>query len=290
MMRLLKLFILVMPNSWPEFIYTRLFFLKPLKKIANSLICLAIPPVKNFREFDLILNQEDSVVSGAIALDIYEPYEIDLFTKTVKHDSVIFDLGAHIGYFSILGASLAKKGLVYSFEPDKKNFSYLKKSIALNDFKNIKIFNFAAADKEKQVELFLSDDNSGDHRIYNVSGRNKIKNVPAIDLDSFAKKNDIKKVDVIKMDIQGAEFLALQGMEKIIQSNPHLIIFTEFWPSGLKACGSNPLTFLKSLRRYGFNIFEINERTKTLNEVFNFDQLNLKFKTKMGHTNLLCRK
>jgi hypothetical protein len=97
-------------------------------------------------------------------------------------------------------------------------------------------------------------------------------------------------VDLIKMDVQGFEVHALDGMETVIAASPRLTVFTEFWPEGLRRAGSDAAKFLRRLRSLGMEIFFINEYANRL-ELADDAALLRRYAPSLGtHTNLLCRR
>lgn len=192
--------------------------------------------------------------------EIYEPVETDLFLKNLPRGGVVLDIGANIGYYTLIAARLVgPQGRVYAFEPDPSNFQLLKKNVEANGYRNVVLVNKAVAQKTGTLRLFRNEVNLGDHRIYDSKdGRPSIA-VAAVALDDFFKKID-KPVQFIKMDIQGAEASALDGMRGLIRKNRSLKLVTEFSPKSLKTCGSDPGKFLRNLGEMGFRIQEISEK------------------------------
>src|SRR5258708_2796683 len=191
--------------------------------------------------------------------EIYEPMETALFKKEIKSGQTVLDIGANIGYYTLIAAKLVgPKGKVYAFEPDPTNFKLLKKNVESNGHSNVVLVNQAVSDKNRKARLFLSAMNKGDHRIYDSNdGRSSIL-VRMIRLDDFFLKMD-KVVHFIKMDIQGAEAAALEGMKELIHRNQRLKLVTEFSPGSLKLEGHDPHKYLKTLRSLGFRLSEISE-------------------------------
>ena len=107
---------------------------------------------------------------------------------------------------------------------------------------------------------------------------------PRISIDDYLKKYN-GKVDFIKMDIQGAEWLALEGMKNILKKNPNVKIYTELDPFALKKSGLTTRDYMKMIMDFGFNIYIINELNQKLEKI----QKN-KFPEKIygAGVNLLC--
>jgi len=289
--RSLQFIISMLPQGGPDFIYDTFLRWPPLKRIANSFLLSVfhIPETLRIEEGILALNQKDLFVSGAISIGAYEQFEIDLFRKHIRDGMTFLDIGAHIGYYSLIAATRSgKSGKVYAFEPNPDNLSYLKKTVAINNLKNVEYFDLAISNVVGDSKLFLSEDNTGDNRIFRDSHARNTLPIQTTSVDEFMKNRN-RTVDIIKMDIQGAEMLALEGMRKTIQVSPSLILFTEFWSYGIKQSGHSPLSFLETLREIGFTILRINEKKKRLDEVIDFNMLVKNLSSKMYAT-LLCKK
>ncbi len=124
----------------------------------------------------------------------------------IKKDDIILDVGAHIGFFTLLAAKLALKGKVYAFEPSPENFKLFQENVNLNNLNNVVLINKAMAEKSGMREFALSPDDPAGHAIPYEKTTRKIINIPTISLDDFIKENNIKKIDFLKMDCEGAEY------------------------------------------------------------------------------------
>lgn len=222
----------------------------------------------------------------------YEPFEADLFKNEIQPGDIVLDIGAHIGYYTLIAAQLVGSGgRVFAFEPEPKNFSLLEKNIKINNYSNIVAVQKAVSDKSATLKLYLAENNSGDHRIYDPNdGRSKFINIEVVKLDDFFK--DYNRINVVKIDVQGAEGGVLKGMENLIQYNKNIKIFTEF---GISEKGNMfripPMEYLKLLKRFGFCvIYHINEKTKKF-EFFNINSLIKRYPFQLDETvNFLCKK
>lgn len=218
----------------------------------------------------------------------YEEFETELVKKEVQRGDVVLDIGANIGYYTLIFAKLVgEKGKVYAFEPDPTNFKLLKKNVLINGYKNVIFVQKAVSQKNGIVKLYLCDDNKGDHRIYDSGDDRDFLEIESISLDNyFCGKN--RKINFIKMDIQGAEGLALQGMTDILKRNDELKIISEFWPIGLKRAGTTPFSFLKLLLDHGFKLNELNEKNKMIIQITRQELLEKYKVSEESYTNLLC--
>lgn len=147
-------------------------------------------------------------------------------------EGIFIDIGANIGKFSIImGKKIDNKGKVLAIEPHPDNFKILQRNIELNNLKNVTALNLACSNKKGNLQLFLDEDGTGGHSTIKSkktkTGNNKIW-VRAETLDSIIKKEKIKKVDLIKIDVEGAEANVLRGAIKTLNKSHPKIIF-EAW-------------------------------------------------------------
>jgi FkbM family methyltransferase len=155
----------------------------------------------------------------------YEKGTTKVFMKTVKKGMTFVDVGACTGYYTLIAAKLVgSDGKVFAFEPEPLNFEWLIRNVSINGFKNILPIRKAVSDKNSLIELYLDKDNIGGHSIVQNRGGESIL-VEAVALDNFFKD---QTPDVVKIDIEGGEILALRGMEQIIKRSKELSLFVEF--------------------------------------------------------------
>lgn len=230
----------------------------------------------------MFLDSKDSIELSIWG--VYEPFETELFKKEIKSGDVVLDIGANIGYYTLIATKLVgEHGKVFAFEPDPTNFALLEKNVKLNGYKNVILVQKAVSNKTDKLRLYLCEDNKGDYRIYDSrDGRQSIE-IESIRLDDYFK-NDDGKIDFIKMDIQGSEGWAIQGMRLLLQRNKNVKIIMEFWPAGLRKCGIEPEKLLKSLIEYGFNLYHVNEQEQKI-EPITIDEV-MEMCTAEKHTNL----
>ena len=194
----------------------------------------------------------------------WEALTTEMFKKVIKEGDTVVDLGANIGYYTLLAARLVgKKGKVYAFEPEPTNYSLLLKNIELNGYDNVFAVQKAVSNVTGTVRLFLDDKDTGAHTIYQPGGKRKSVEVESITLDEFFKDKK-HNIDVVKIDVEGAEMAALCGMNRIINENEDLKIFVEFYFPGIRRSGDSPEEFArKLLEDYRFSILAIGEYTET---------------------------
>lgn len=154
--------------------------------------------------FDLPTEADQSVFDEIFRDNEYRDIE-DLI---VKAKNPILDLGAHKGFFSIYASVLNENNAqIYAFEAAEKNFLEAKKNLKENHIKNVKIKNLAIWTEDTEKEFYFSED-SHNHSFY---GEGEGKKLSCTCLESIFKKNRLEKVDLIKMDLEGAEFAIIEN-------------------------------------------------------------------------------
>jgi FkbM family methyltransferase len=252
-------------------------------------------------------NPEIRKTFQAYALNrIHEKATTNLFKKVIKEGDIVVDLGANIGYFTLLAAKLVgKKGKVYAFEPEPRNYNYLIKNAELNSYNNVFTIQKAVSDKNARTKLFLCPYDTGHHTINQYEGirdykpefltkEEKFIEIETITLDDFLKDKE-QSIDVIKIDVEGAEMLALSGMEETIKQSKNLKMFVEFFPLLIRKMGHSPEEFVsRLLENYGFSIFIIgqdyNASNKELLRINSADELMTFCKGEKDHLNLFVKK
>ena len=214
----------------------------------------------------LWLNLRDQVMAKRILKwGVWERLETALFKAAVEPDSIVVDVGANVGYYTIIAADLARRGgRVFAFEPSPNHLSLLERSCSENGFDNVTTFRAALSDKTEDGTLYLSEGNLGDHRLFPAEEERAAIQVSCVPLDRV-----IDVVGVLKIDVQGAEGKVLRGAAKVIENSSPLTLFMEFWPEGLERAGEDPEEIAQFLGELGFDrIWIINEDARRAQRVF----------------------
>ena len=196
----------------------------------------------------MLLDQNDSLELSKHGS--YNKDETNFVKKCIQPNSIVVDVGAHIGYYTLLMAKLA--GYVHAFEPNKENFAILEKNVALNALGNVKLYNAAASDKKGSTLLYKCESNSGMHRLYPSNWCHGGHDV----VETMRLDDVLDRADFIKMDIEGAEYCALKGMERILSERPTL--FMEFDPPSITESGAEPRELYEYIKSFGYNIRLLN--------------------------------
>jgi len=184
--------------------------------------------------YKMILDENDVM---QLSIFDYEPMETKIVKSNVKKNDIVLDVGANIGYYTLLMAK--NNAFVYSYEPESNNFDLLEKNVILNNFTpNVKLYNKAVSNFNGHSKLVLSDLSTGQHKLNNNRFGTK-----SVDIE--VTKIELDKIDFAKIDVEGAELNVLKGMK--ILPNKMLI---EFNSLNLKEFGTNYDDFLNFLNKY----------------------------------------
>jgi FkbM family methyltransferase len=153
-------------------------------------------------------------------------YEFDKqrwFAQTVQPGAVVFDLGGHVGYYTLLASELVgPAGRVITFEPLPRNLHYLRRHLALNKAGNVTVVEAAVSDRAGSA-LFDEGPSSFEGRV-GAHGRLQVTTVA---LDELVRSGALPMPNVMKIDIEGAELDALQGARIVLSSaRPTLFLST----------------------------------------------------------------
>ena len=205
---------------------------------------------------------------------IYNYEQTQFIKKLVKKKHIVLDIGAHIGYFTLIMAKQAKQ--VHAFEPEARNFQLLKMNLELNKQSNVKLHNVAVAETNGKTMLHLCEMNRGMHRIYPSHWcKGGTREVQTVRIDDI-----IQEADFIKMDIEGAELGALKGMTKLLKKCDITIIM-EFLPSSIEEYGVKPRNIHDLLTSLGYD-FKL-----SLKDSISFEQVEKIARERTG-TNIIC--
>ncbi len=213
----------------------------------------------------LYVNKMDTVVSEWLMnKGIWESFETEVFKKYLKKSGLVVDVGANIGYYTLLASrALESNGHVVAFEPASKNFNLLKKNVEENSLSNVKIEKKAVGSKTGKASIYLNPENCGGNRIYKSGERWKKESIETVTLDNYFS-NTKESIDLLKIDIEGYELKAMQGAKELLDQRRIKVIMSELWPKGLQLAGDGWQEYIKYLRLHGFKLFCISDNNRNL--------------------------
>jgi len=172
-------------------------------------------------------------------LGSYEYEKRKLFEKTVRPGSVVYDLGGHVGFYTLLSSEIVgPDGKVFVFEPVPRNLYYIREHLRLNNVCNVSIIE-AAVSNRSGVVRFSKGPTSGMGHIAS-EGELEFK---AVSLDELYSKGELPLPNCMKIDIEGGEMLAIEGAKKVLaESHPTIFLATHGTKVHKECC-----EFLRSL-------------------------------------------
>ena len=240
-----------------KLIFCIIFYLKPIIKITYKNLNL---------KYKLFYLNKNSY--GGRGLFLYRENIEPLFYLSPKiiskKDNIIIDAGANFGMYSILFASLNKKNIVYSIEPFKLYNETIKFNSNINKLKNIKVINKVLADKVRDFKLNLNFGNTSASIIRKLSNAKSFK-VKSVTIDILMKSEKLKKLDFIKLDIEGAEMAALKGGIKSIK---------KYKPKIALECSTSKefYAITNFLKKFYYEPYSYNEKKQILENQKKFDR------------------
>ena len=187
---------------------------------------------------------DDRLMRRLAKYGVHESALTRLTLETLRPGDVAVDVGAHIGYFTLLAArAVGPRGRVVAVEPEPRNFRALLRNLRRARVGNVLAVRAAASDRRGETWLRLSEEHPGDHRIAAVAEGVRIR-VAATTLDALLGR---ARAAFVKIDVQGAEPLVLAGMRKTLAACPDVLVACEYWRPGYARFGFDADRFLALL-------------------------------------------
>ncbi|OGW40624.1 MAG: hypothetical protein A2Y97_05045 [Nitrospirae bacterium RBG_13_39_12] len=173
-----------------------------------------------------------------------------LIINELGKSDVLYDIGSCVGMVAVHAALKGCK--VVAFEPDHNYRARLETNLRLNNVNNVQIIKWAVSDTVGNVTLYTDGIEGNSPSLRKVRDRGQVT-VPTDTVDNALKRNEVPYPDVIKMDIEGAEILALRGMNKLLASvsSPRKI-FIEIHPEFLPEFGSSTEEVIEILKSFKY--------------------------------------
>lgn len=233
---------------------------------------------------------EDVIGRHIFKKGIYEECLTNFLLKKLKlkEEDIIFDIGANIGWYSVLLDQISPNSArIYAFEPDPLNFSLLKNNIKLNGAQKVSPFQQAVSDTKGTQTLYLyPSKNQGRHSLLPINSDKQVQ-VSTIMLDDFIHNNhlNVANLKFIKIDVEGYEYFALKGAKKALAQVPYIL--SEYSPNYMKKGAISPERLLDLLYSYSFtpHLIENGKTTPVSREDILSEERNINlFWIKEGHT------
>lgn len=202
----------------------------------------------------IFLNIRESQMMFERSLGLYETEKMEVVSAYLKPGMTFVDVGANKGDFTLVAAKrVGSFGRVVSFEPEPSNCYWLRRSIGKNGYSNIELIEAAAGETDGEAVLYLGE-KSGWHSLRPhpllCEGTTKVSQIR---LDSLSESGRIGKIDMIKVDVEGAEIEVLRGGWRTLSSNPDIVLLMDIHPQR----GVDPRRVVALLADMRYDIYEM---------------------------------
>ena len=238
-------------------------FAKELLLRTHPLLATVVPDKHSPYRFSggrIYLNVKESRMMLARALGLYEVEKTKAIRVLLGSGSIFVDVGVNKGDFTLLAARIVgDSGKVIAFEPEPVNCHWIRKSIELNGYRNVTLYEAALSDSDGTAQLHLGEKSGWHTLLPERSSRNEGEiTVITKKLDSVLEKRE-HKVDMLKIDVEGAELEVLKGAYKTLVNNRNVILLIDIH----QQLGVNPKELCEFLTELDFKIYEMKFPFKT---------------------------
>lgn len=185
---------------------------------------------------------------------VAEDEQLKTFIEMIQPTDVVYEIGAHIGSWTMFMADAADQGHVHAFEPDEHNHAACAGNAKLNGFDHVTVHKVAMSDVNGTAQFGVFD-RPGDGRhslIIDEQRHTKVVEVPTVQLDSVPADMGISRPTVLKIDCEGAEVQVLAGGSQTLAGPDLRLIYLELHPDPIRRAGHDPDAVLETIRRHGF--------------------------------------
>lgn len=187
------------------------------------------------------------------------------FRAVVREGMTVVDAGANLGLYTLHAARLVgTTGRVHSIEPAPRTWELLRGNIQVNGLLEcgiVQLHKVAVSNYSGEALLAMYSGTSGHNTLFPEEPPDSMVPVPVMTLDTLLQKEP--HVDVVKIDVEGAEALVFEGMTQLLARSPNVCVLMEFSPGQLARAGTEPAGFLKSLSNAGWEIALIDDEAGT---------------------------
>jgi FkbM family methyltransferase len=204
----------------------------------------------------------NSGVGRALLAGIFEVYELNFLRKFLKQGDVVLDVGANGGLYTVIAAQrVGKEGHIYACEPSQRELNLLQHNIKSNSLENVTIIKSAVSSEEGTVKFGIAQDGAmnslavTDHPGQSV---NQWENVELTTIDNIISLYKLTKINLIKIDVEGAEKLVIDGAQNLLQSEDSPVLLLEASNLNSQSFGYSAKQILQQLLNYGYKVYYFN--------------------------------
>jgi len=228
--------------------------------------------IRDGRQFLVDLTEE--MHQGVFFIGEYERAVTDIILSVVLRGDVCLDIGANFGWYTTLPCRSCPEGEVHAFEPMPDVFGELKQNLKLaGEPENVRLNNLALGDESKMIDIHrftdvssafssFSSDREGDYTTFSI---------PMITLNSYLTENKVRDIDFIKIDVEGAELMFLNGATNLFKQKTPPLIMAEMALATTKGFGYLPNDLIEFIRQHvAYDFYAINDLDGTLEKIEGF--------------------
>ncbi|SCA57123.1 hypothetical protein MTBPR1_40146 [Candidatus Terasakiella magnetica] len=215
--------------------------------------------------FDTDQMSQNHILNCLNKNNVYEPELLFLFLRVLRSGDTFLDIGAHVGFFSVLAGHLVgAEGKGISVEPMAENHQAFEHNISLNGFDHVELVKGIISDENGESQIFFNADNDGGHSLwdpgtheFNQKSRENPTQRPVHSrtLMSLLQSNRIRKVKLAKIDTEGAEVKILSASQNVLKIGQIDFIACELNPSALEAMGYHQKDLYDCVRACGYEVY-----------------------------------
>ncbi|PIY79904.1 MAG: hypothetical protein COY81_00230 [Candidatus Pacebacteria bacterium CG_4_10_14_0_8_um_filter_43_12] len=225
-----------------------------------------LPSIYQLTQTTKIICQPDSSYGSYIIYARYPEYDEMAFIHSyLRRNDIMFDVGANIGAISLLAADKITAGKVYAFEPTPSILAQLETNINLNKLgERIHTCSKAVSNSDGLLTFMIGKNSEVNHLAVknNFDGSQAIQ-VPSVTVDTFLREEQIDRINLLKVDVEGAEMSVFQGAIHNLQNHSIEVIIFEVNPN-IALYGHTPQELLALVSSFGYQIFAFNHHGKLI--------------------------
>jgi FkbM family methyltransferase len=187
---------------------------------------------------------------------VYESRDTAILAKNIRPQDICFDVGGNVGYYTLLFARQAVDGEVHAFEPIPLNYHLLRASLCRNGYGSAQVLQAAVGKTEGSAKFSVARDSA--FSSLRDTGRNievEVIQTPVITLDGYIRQRSLPRVDILKVDVEGAEEMVLSGATELFQDTarrPRLVML-ELYDPNLRPFGTSVAEILEKMSAWGYS-------------------------------------
>ena len=215
----------------------------------------------------------DGVARLTYYFNYHEPEIFKFLNRYLSPGMTFCDIGSNIGLYSLFASKrVGNNGRVFSFEPQEQTYQRIIESIKVNNFKNIHVEQMAIGMKNSYCNILIDDDSAKSHITNDKNNKKVLSKIKMIRFDDFYRYLKNKRIDYIKIDVEGYEYFVLIGMKRLLKKLPPKIIQLELYDRLLIQQKSNKEDVYKLLIKYKYIFKKINSNGRFQNcDLFNLN-------------------